>query len=506
MMSKYFFLTFLSSLLLQPLFVSAQIFDWEVGLTADRTVIRAQRIGATAQPAPTILYLAGLNGASGAADQLQSLLQRYAQLETQARPVNLIIIGVANPDNEAFSFPPQGDAYIENPVAHALWRWIGTHAPDLIIVENGDDSGFATAVQTEGIAGFGQLPVQLLSATNASLDYLLDSSALPTSPARVEFNRRISRTPQQLAAQLAESYGYDFSTPAYVPGMSVIGRLRLGATEAVAELISDYLGDVQVAVSNASVMAGQLVFAEFAERTGSAVALQLAIAAADLAFDAQGNPLEVAPMHNEMSDAFFMATPLLTKVGKLTGDPKYFEMAARHVNYMRNLLLRDNGLYRHSPEADVAWSRGNGFPALGLALTLSDLPQSHPAYGSILDAFVNHLQALRPHQDEDGMWHEVIDYPGSFAEITSTAMIGIAMKRGIDRGWLPANVYQAMLDKSWRAVSSRTSFDGEFINACTSTGKMTSLDAYLDRLAIFGRDDRAGGMVMNFAIEMAGIK
>ena len=505
MMSKYFALTFLASVLLQPLLVSAQIIDWEIGLAADRTVIRAQGISASAHPAPTILYVAGLSGASRATDQLQSLLQRYAELETQARPVNLFVIGMANPNDEDLGFPPQGDAFVENPVSHALWRWIGTHAPDLLIIENADDSGFAAAVETAGIAGFGQLPVQPLSAATASLDFLLGLSAVTASPARIELDRRISRTPQQLATQLAESYGDDFSTPAYVPGMSVIGRLRLGATEAVEALISDYLVDVQVDVSNASVMAGQLVFAEFAERTGNAAALQLAVAAADLAFDGQGNPLEVAPMHNEMSDAFFMATPLLTKVGKLTGDPKYFDMAARHVNYMRNLLLRDNGLYRHSPEADVAWSRGNGFPALGLALTLSDLPESHPAYPAILAAFVNHLQALRPHQDEDGMWHEVIDYPGSFAEITSTAMIGIAMKRGIDRGWLPANVYQAVLDKSWHAVSSRTSIAGEFINACTSTGKMPSLDAYLDRLAIFGRDDRAGGMVMNFAIEMAGI-
>ena len=34
---------------------------------------------------------------------------------------------------------------------------------------------------------------------------------------------------------------------------------------------------------------------------------------------------------------------------------------------------------------------------------------------------------------------------------------------------------------------------------------MTSLDAYLDRLAIFDTDDRAGGMVMNFSIEMANL-
>ena len=101
------------------------------------------------------------------------------------------------------------------------------------------------------------------------------------------------------------------------------------------------------------------------------------------------------------------------------------------------------------------------------------------------------------------MWHEVIDYPGSFAEITSTAMIGTAIKRGLDQGWLSEEIFRPALQKAWHAVKVRTSFEGVFVNACTSTGKMASLDAYLDRLAIFDTDDRAGGMVMNFSIEMA---
>ena len=210
-------------------------------------------------------------------------------------------------------------------------------------------------------------------------------------------------------------------------------------------------------------------------------------------------------MHNEMSDSFFMATPLLVKAGKFTNNRKYYDMAAQHVIYMRDLLLRPNGLYRHSPEADVAWSRGNGFAALGLALALTDFPKELPTRDIILGFLAEQLTALLPYQDSDGMWHEVIDYPGSFAEITSTAMIGTAIKRGLDQGWLSEEIFRPALQKAWHAVKVRTSFEGVFVNACTSTGKMTSLDAYLDRLAIFDTDDRAGGMVMNFSIEMANL-
>jgi rhamnogalacturonyl hydrolase YesR len=205
-----------------------------------------------------------------------------------------------------------------------------------------------------------------------------------------------------------------------------------------------------------------------------------------------------------MSDSVFMAPPLLASAGRLTGNAAYFDMAARHVSFMQEMLLRDDGLYDHSPLTRAAWSRGNAFPALGLALLLSDFPADHPAFADLLESYRSHLRTLLRFQDADGLWREVIDYPGSFAELSSTAMLGLAIKRGLARGWLDGTVFQPALDRAWRAVLARSSFDGDFIDVCTSTGKQQTLDDYLDRPALSGRDDRAGGMVMNFAIEMAG--
>lgn len=479
---------------------SAEV-SWDVGLTANRELISAQGV-INNYSAATILYLAGLDESSSSTSSLNQLVADFAQI---ARPedTNLIVITNANPNGETLQFPPDGDAYANNTTSHVLWRWIGTQAPDLIILEPGNDFGLVDSVSNDGIAGFGSIPVERLSANNNSVEYLLTNADREKSPAKSELERRAARTPRALAEQLASNYGYDFSTPVYVPGMSVIGRMKLGYMDDVNSMLAPYFANPDFEITNSSALAGQLVFAEHATLTANEHSLALTLRAADLAFDANGEPLEVAPMHYEMSDSFFMATPLLAKAGALTGEEKYFDMAIRHVTYMRNMLLRDNHLYRHSPEADVAWSRGNGFPAFGLALTLSDFPKEHPARDLLLGYLVDHLEALLPYQDFDGMWHEVIDHPGSFAEITSTAMIGIAIKRGLDNGWLNEETYRPALEKAWEAVSIRTSFDGVFINACTSTGKMPSLEAYLDRLAIFDRDDRAGGMVMNFAIEMA---
>ena len=86
-------------------------------------------------------------------------------------------------------------------------------------------------------------------------------------------------------------------------------------------------------------------------------------------------------------------------------------MAARHLAFMQKLVLRPDGLYRHSPLTDAAWGRGNAFPALGLALALSDFPKDHPAYRRDGCWLRSTHDNLAPFQNEDGIWREVIDIP-----------------------------------------------------------------------------------------------
>ena len=143
--------------------------------------------------------------------------------------------------------------------------------------------------------------------------------------------------------------------------------------------------------------------------------------------------------------------------------------------------MRRDGLYRHSPLCEAAWGRGNGFPALGLALALSDWPDDHPAKKDLLAEFEKHLAALRPHQDaKTGCWHQVIDHPDSYDEYSCTCMIGFAMHRGIRRGWLAKDDYQPCVDKAWRAIKERTGADGKLVNVCTGTGKQKTLRDYFN--------------------------
>jgi len=154
---------------------------------------------------------------------------------------------------------------------------------------------------------------------------------------------------------------------------------------------------------------------------------------------------------------------------------------------------------------DAAWGRGNGFPAIGLALTLSEFPKSHPDYEHLLHDFQAHMAALAKYQDRDGLWHNVIDYPGAYPEFTATAMIGFSMLRGVRSGWLPSAQYRPIVDKAWRAVLARAGSQGSIVDACESTTRQKTVEDYVHRAAIVGRDPRSGAMVLLFAMEMAGL-
>lgn len=328
-----------------------------------------------------------------------------------------------------------------------------------------------------------------------------------------EQNKRLKRSPTEVAVQLSRRYGHSLKQVQYIPAVAVIGRLRLGELtgdvshrEEIDKLVAPFREGTQKAIGDkpsGSDLAGHLLFGELALRTKDERLIALTKAAADLAFDNNGQPRESAPFHNEMSDAVFMSCPLLTQVGRLTSESKYHDMAVKHLAFMQKLCLRKDGIYRHSPLDEAAWGRGNGFPALGLAWSLGDLPPEHPGRAAMLTSFQNHMAALKPYQDSTGMWHQVIDHPESYPELTATCMIAFAMSRGIRAGWLDRATYEPTIRRAWPAISARIGDDGSLTGVCEGTGKQPNLQAYFDRKAINGFDDRGGAMSLLVAIELA---
>jgi rhamnogalacturonyl hydrolase YesR len=377
-------------------------------------------------------------------------------------------------------------------------------------------------------------PSLLMSYSNLGSDLAWGSKTGhgKRSPSRTGQNARLRarRSPADVAAKLLDHYGHKLDSVMYQPALAVVARLEFSeltsdAThrEAVQTILEPYLSGEKASLddkSGGSHFAGQLVFAAWAQATGDQRAVALVKAAADRAFDEQGRPREAMPTHSEMSDAVFMACPILSEAGRLARDPKYFDMAARHLAFMEKLCRRDDGLYRHSPLCEAPWGRGNGFPALGLALSLTALQpflnEPHAdnnmddalreaaveAHAQMLASYCSHMQALVRHQDPTGTWRQVIDYPGAYRELTATCMITVAIARGLRMGWLDAETYLPVVDRAWQAINLRVYDDGVLFDVCTGTGKQKSLQDYLNREAILARDERGGAMALLAAIEM----
>lgn len=453
------------------------------------------------------------------------------------------------------AFPPKGTAYSDptNPEAHYIWRWTGMLAPDSVSIRrpgeavilrsvrkgkiretspplNSKGGGVVvrpfrhegllfTALQEAHPAGIGPFRAgtevvraeEFLKAFRDTVPF----SARPATPARQELLSRLGRSPVEVAEQLRKVYGHQLNSVAYIPALALIGRLRLGELtenaghqKDVEDIVRPYVNDSKPTMgkrTSGSNLSGHLVFGEMADRTSDKRYIELAKAAADLGFDENGQPRESMPYHNEMSDAVFMGGPILVQVGRLTGDTKYFDMALRHIRFMLKLNLREDGLHQHSPldPAGTAWGRGNGFPALGMALCLSDLPKDSPHRDEMLSIYRNHMAAMLKHQDEMGMWHQVVDHVESYRELTVTCMTTFAMTRGLRRGWLDAETYRPAVQRAWEAIKTRISRDGQLVDVCTGTGKQKSFRAYLDRTAILGRDDRGGAMALMVSTEIA---
>jgi len=454
----------------------------------------------------------------------------------------------------SWSFPPQGTAYNAPNGSSSiyLWRWIGMLAPDLVVdvrvleneqtwfipemdypgrdrllnalqpTANGQASELAAALVRTAPCEVGRIPsIRVNTARQPAVAFLpklltaLNKGGFHgPSPARQTLQQRIDRSPLEVARQLSEHYGHDLKQVVYIPALALVGRLRLGELTSdpshqrdVERIVEPYVdGEKATTVTNGSGLSGHLVFAELASRTEGetrARYVMLSRNAADLAFDSDGRSQSIMPYHNEMSDSAFMGGPILAHVGQLTGDDRYYEACMKHLQAMRKLVLRDDGLYRHSPLDEAAWGRGNGFPALGLAWCLTRWPQDRKDHGELLDMFRDHVAALAQHQDATGCWHQVIDQTDTYRELSCTCMITFALSRGVRKGWLDAKTYGPMIDKGWYAIRARIAPDGRLVDVCTGTGKQQTLADYYHRPAILGHDARGGAMALLVATEMA---
>ena len=326
---------------------------WSIGLTANDVPIEALVVAGPSAAAPTVLLLGGLQGMDATVDVVKQEATAFEALPQARRPFRLIAVPLANPDGRPLQFPPTGNAYKENSESHVLWRWIGIQAPDMALVAGVSNNALVEAL-SQSAAFAGKIPSRVVPPRSGILQGLV--TPIPFSEAHLELNRRLSRTPRQVAEELGKVYGHEFGQPTYILAMALIAQLRLGNTTEVMKLVDPYLNGAtdSFARPSQSSLAAHMLFYEIAKRTSDERAAKLVIRAANSGFTDDGSLREFMPLHGGWSDSVFMDIPILAKAGALTGDRKYFDMAARHFFYMQKIVGRPDGLYRHQASTDAA--------------------------------------------------------------------------------------------------------------------------------------------------------
>jgi rhamnogalacturonyl hydrolase YesR len=180
-------------------------------------------------------------------------------------------------------------------------------------------------------------------------------------------------------------------------------------------------------------------------------------------------------------DDMYMLLMLQLEAYRATGDRKYLDRDAHEMVVYLDRLQQPNGLFFHAPDVKYFWGRGDGWFAAGMAEMLRTLPADHPDRPRIMAGYKLMMAALLKYQGADGMWRELIDHPEAWPESSSSAMFSFALITGVKHGWLDAATYAPAARRGWIAVVGYVDQNHDVTQVCTGTGKLDSMQYYLDR-------------------------
>lgn len=211
------------------------------------------------------------------------------------------------------------------------------------------------------------------------------------------------------------------------------------------------------------------------------------------------------------ADDLYMSVPFLSRYYKFTGDQKYADDAANQFfGFKKRLYMPEQQImshvydFRYNTKTGVPWGRGNGWVVFSMTELLEVLPEDHPKKADLIE-FLNTLcEGYLKLQDEDGMWHQVLNDHESYPESSCTSMFIYAFSRGVRFGWLknPEKYVKACF-KGWEALSKTSvDADGNVYGVCRGSEFSFIPDYYKYELGWNLNDTHGTGIVMLAGIEI----
>ncbi len=142
-------------------------------------------------------------------------------------------------------------------------------------------------------------------------------------------------------------------------------------------------------------------------------------------------------------DTLFMTVLFLANMGRILGKKEYQEEAEYqfllHVKYLAD---KKTGLWFHgwtflenNNFAGAFWGRGNCWITAAIPEFLDMTECSGSVKRFLAETWKRQVEALMEYQEENGMWHTLIDDADSYEEASATCGFGYGILKGLSMGF-----------------------------------------------------------------------
>lgn len=212
--------------------------------------------------------------------------------------------------------------------------------------------------------------------------------------------------------------------------------------------------------------------------------------------------------HTVWADDLYMSVPLLARMGKLTGEKRYFDDAVNQVILFNKHLFDERvGLMYHCYYDDLGvqggtyWGRCNGWMMVATADLLRYLPENHSGRQKVLELLNRQIRNTAQYQDQSGLWHQVLNKEQSYLETSCTAMFTYSVALAVNNGWIDER-YKTIAFAGWEGIQTQITDEGGVLNICMGTGIGDDIKFYFDRPAPYN-DIHGLGAIFLAGVEVA---
>jgi unsaturated rhamnogalacturonyl hydrolase len=189
------------------------------------------------------------------------------------------------------------------------------------------------------------------------------------------------------------------------------------------------------------------------------------------------------------ADTLMMSALPLARMGQVLGRPHYIDEAKRQfLLHTKYLCDTSTGLWFHGWTflerhnfARARWARGNCWITIAIPeiVEMLDLKPGDHFRDFLLGTLESQVRALAKHQDESGLWHTLLDDPGSYLEASASAGFAYGILKGVRKRYLPEE-YKKVGIAAIKGVLSKIDDQGELQQVSFGTDMGDNLQFYRD--------------------------